>query len=311
MYKEKRRENGKGRMRQAWREGRLTLKMPDVAAALDAIDRNPLDPRPAQLDGFAAGILSQHGEDGITYELLKRVGMATTNRVCVEIGAGHNGGNAGFLVAGLGYRGLFLDGDEELVEIGRRFFDGCDVTYLHSWISPDSVDDLLKRHGFVGDIDYLGIDLDSLDYWVWDAIRVASPKLVVIEYNQMFGAELAVTVPKIEGFRRAERTAEGRMRWPKGYYGASLRAIARLGAAKGYRLVGTAPQGSNAYLVRDDVASDTPAMSVTDAYRHPSKLNHLRLLETIERVTPATYFARAGVELVEIMEPETPHVSTS
>ncbi len=61
--------------------------------------------------GFAG--LSQHEEDGITVALFERIGMDT--RRFVEIGAGVNGGNSGFLAKECGWTGLMLEIEPERV----------------------------------------------------------------------------------------------------------------------------------------------------------------------------------------------------
>ena len=99
----------------------------------------------------------------------------------------------------------------------------------------------------------LKVLIDSCNYWVWEALTVASPRVVVVEYNADFGTERAVTVPYSPAF---DREACG----DKRYYGASLPALVHLGARKGYRLVLVEPTGVNAFFVRNDVGRELPAV---------------------------------------------------
>jgi hypothetical protein len=46
-----------------------------------------------------------------------------------------------------------------------------------------------------GDIDLLSIDLDGMDFWMWRALSDITPRVVVIEYNNRFPAEISATVP--------------------------------------------------------------------------------------------------------------------
>ncbi len=268
--------------------------MPDVRSALAAIDASPRPPG-SPLEAYQAHILSQHEEDGLTYELLKRAGMTT--RRCVEIGCGHNGGNAGFMVAGLGFTGLFLDGDPELVGMGRQLFRDLLVTIEPAWITRETVNDLLRQHGMTGEIDYLGIDLDGVDYWIWDAITVVSPRLVIVEYNPAFGLELAVTIPYRPDFSRHRMAALGTR--AEYYHGVSLAALARLAKRKGYRLVATAPASQNAYFLRNDVALGTPAITASTGWRVPTKLKHRLALARVGN-DPLRYFAEQGAPLVDV-----------
>ncbi len=74
--------------------------------------------------------------------------------------------------------------------------------------------------------------------------------MVIVEYNPLFGTERAVTIPYDPQFNR--RTFDV----PRAaYYGASLQALAKLGARKGYRLALLEPRGVNAFFVREDLAA--------------------------------------------------------
>jgi len=114
-------------------------------------------------------------------------------------------------------------------------------------VTRENIDTLLADQGLSGDIGLLSIDIDGVDYWVWEAITAVSPAIVVIEYNARFGAERAVSVPYDAGFVRSK--AHHSMI----YYGASLRALCLLGKRKGYALVGCNSAGNNAFFVRRDL----------------------------------------------------------
>ena len=46
-----------------------------------------------------------------------------------------------------------------------------------------------------GPIGILSIDIDGNDYWVWQRIEAVEPVIVIAEYNSVFGARQAITVP--------------------------------------------------------------------------------------------------------------------
>ena len=50
----------------------------------------------------------------------------------------------------------------------------------------------------------LSIDIDGNDYWVWEAINVVTPAIVIVEYNHRFGPERAVTIPYRSNFQRTK-----------------------------------------------------------------------------------------------------------
>ena len=157
--------------------------------------------------------------------------------------------NTRFLLVNDGWSGLVMDASEENIKRIRR----DPLSWQHNlkaqgaFVTRENIDGLLTNQGLAGDIGLLSIDIDGNDYWVWDAITVVSPAIVVIEYNARFGPQRAVTVPYDPRFERAK--AHPSMI----YYGASLRALWLLGKRKGYALVGCNAAGNNAFFVRKDL----------------------------------------------------------
>ena len=121
---------------------------------------------------------------------------------------------------------------------------------------PQTLNRVVKRFIPSGEVDFLSIDIDSLDYWVFKAIRLRA-RVVVLEYNALFGPERAVTVPNAPLPDDA----------PKGYSGASLVALTKAARRKGYRLVLCEDAGVNAFFVRDDLAPEIPTLSPSRAFR--------------------------------------------
>ena len=109
----------------------------------------------------------------------------------------------------------------------------------------------------------LSIDIDGNDYWVWRAIEVVSPRIVVCEFNGIFGSKAKVSVPYDPAFER------GRAHYSFLLAGASLSALAHLGVQKGYRLVGINSAGNNAFFVRQDVAGSLPTQDPESVYLPP------------------------------------------
>jgi hypothetical protein len=54
-------------------------------------------------------------------------------------------------------------------------------------ITRENVNQLLTKAPVPPEIDFMSIDIDGNDYWVWDAISVTSPKVVIIETHLEFG----------------------------------------------------------------------------------------------------------------------------
>jgi len=220
-------------------------------------------PYPERLTASRFRLLSQNQEDGILWALFREIG--TTSKRFVEFGSGASGGNAAMLAGEFGWTGLLVEGDQGKVGYaGRRF---PRATAVCAWITPETVNTLLQEHGYAGEVDLLSVDIDGNDYWVWQAITVCSPRVVMLEYNSMFGPDRAVTVPYDPTFSRRDHRFC--------YYGASLGAMTRLSASKGYRLVAVEPTGVNAFFLRNDVAPEIPACDPARVYRMPDKYNEL------------------------------------
>ena len=121
---------------------------------------------------------------------------------------------------------------------------------VEAFVTRDNINALIVWQGIASEIGLLSIDLDGNDYWVWRAIDVVSPAIVVVEYNHRFGRDLAVTIPYDENFKRGGR-------YPVYYFGASLKALCLLGGRKGYAFVGCNSAGNNAFFVRKDLKPDS------------------------------------------------------
>jgi hypothetical protein len=247
---------------QVFRQLRLLQSGIDGLVRAAYVDASSL-PYPERLTASRFRLLSQNQEDGILWALFQQIGV--TSKRFVELGSGASGGNAAMLAGEFGWTGLLVEGDKGKVEYaGRRF---PRTTAVCAWITPESVNALLEQHGYTGEVDLLSVDIDGNDYWVWKAITVCTPRVVMLEYNSMFGPEKAVSVPYDPKFSRRDHRFC--------YYGASLSAMTRLSASKGYRLVAVEPTGVNAFFLRHDVAPEIPVCDPARVYRIPDKYNEL------------------------------------
>lgn len=203
-------------------------------------------PFPARLTSRRFRLLSQNEEDGITWALLGEAGAVT--RKFVDIGCGAKGGNSGFLALECGWHELMIDASSIRVEKAKRLFAvNRGVAVSEHTVTPENINGILASHGMTGEVDTLSLDIDSYDYYVWEALTACSPRIAILEYNALFGPERAVTLPRAASAGK-----------PKGYHGASLAALTKLSAKKGYRLILCEPSGVNAFFLRNDVAPHIP-----------------------------------------------------
>jgi len=210
-------------------------------------------------------VFSQWNEDGILQYLLQRVGIVS--RTFIEIGVyDYSESNTRFLVQKDNWRGLIVDSDAEALD--RFTNEGCrwktNVDVLCSFVTAENVNDLIRNTGFAGEIDVFSLDIDGVDYWVWKALDVISPRIVICEYNALLGPDAAVTVPYDPHFERSKK----HFSWT--YAGASLRALSVLAREKGYTLVTCNSGGNNAFFVRNDLLAGSDLKPDPILFRPPS-----------------------------------------
>lgn len=171
--------------------------------------------------------------------------------------------NSANLIINHGWHGLLVDGNEDLIEAGIKFYQKHPSTRtyppvsVHSWITRGNVNDLLVKNGFQGEIDLLSIDMDGVDYWIWEAINCVDHRVVVVEYQDIIGAERACTVPYSDSFNaHGHPTTQGM----PNFAAASLPAFVKLARSRGYRSVGCNRYGFNAFFVKNGRREKVPVV---------------------------------------------------
>ena len=245
------------------RLSRLARRVDRIEQALGRIEARQTA---ASLAGFPAShefrVYSQWGEDGILQALVREVPIA--RKVFVEFGVEtYVESNTRFLLVNDNWSGLVLDGSRDNIETIKRdpLYWQYNLKAVEAFITKDNINDLLRQNGVTGEIGLLSIDIDGNDYWVWERIDVVNPAIIVAEYNSLFGAERAVTVPYDPTFQRAKA------HYSHIYYGASLAALVHLANQRGYDFVGANTAGNNAFFVRRDLRPDSlPALTAKEGF---------------------------------------------
>lgn len=187
------------------------------------------------LDEYRSNVHSQNGEDGVLAEVFRRLGVELG--FFVEFGAwdGKHLSNA-YRLAELGWRGLYIEGDEErFAELQRTVaaFDGR-VAAQRAWVraeGDDSLDALLPRMQVPAEPELLSVDIDSDDWNVFRRLTLFRPLVVVLEINS--------GIPP--GIVQTHRGPE--------VQGSSFSAAVLLAERKGYSVV---CHTGNVVLVRND-----------------------------------------------------------
>lgn len=213
-------------------------------------------------------VYSQNDEDGLLLYIFSLIGF--TNKICVDMAfASPYGANTTNLICNWGFSGLLIEGSDVTESV--NFFTRHKDTFVYrpkiikAWITAENVNDLCKRNNIEGEIDLFSLDLDGVDYWVWKSLNVIRPRVIILEYMNIFPASKSVTVPYKSNFNRFDIHPD--------FFGASLGAFVKLGKKKGYRLIGCNKYGFNAFFLRKDIGkSFFPEISVKECLKHPQAI---------------------------------------
>lgn len=211
-------------------------------------------------------VFSQFEEDGKLLFLFSVIGMGS--KTFVDLGS-HDGvnSNCANLIIHFGWKGLFVDGDKKVIDRGQHFYKRYPdpwcykPKFLHTFITAENVNDIIKNQNITGEIELLSIDIDGNDYWIWKALEIIQPKVVIIESQVAFGNHNLI-VPydgKLSGNVKTDY-----------YSGASNTALCNLAKIKGYRLVGSNEYGNNLFFVKNGIAeNEIPEVTIESTLKHP------------------------------------------
>ncbi|AFW95340.1 hypothetical protein ANA_C12623 [Anabaena sp. 90] len=222
------------------------IKIQETLGRIESRQLQSLDKLELQDNEFQ--VFSQWGEDGIIQMLLRHIEIP--NKIFIEFGVeNYTESNTRFLLINDNWAGLVIDGSPENISYIKQdsIYWQRNLKAVQAFIDQDNINKIIAENGIKGEIGILSIDIDGNDYWVWQAIDVVAPAIVIIEYNSRFGKDKAVTIPYDPSFVRSEA------HYSMLYAGASLKALYNLGKAKGYSFVGCNSVGNNAFFVRQDL----------------------------------------------------------
>lgn len=225
-------------------------------------------------------VFSQNNEDGLLLYIFTLIGV--TNKLFVEIGANTDDSDIGLpennttnLVVYHGWNGLIVDADPTFVNQLIYFFAKCKNTKHYHWqdrkskqedesnyinpmikakfITAENINSYLLENKIPAEIDLLSIDIDGMDYHVWKALEVSSPRVVLIEFNQRINFSETYIPPKVLDTEKNRPYSPGEQSI---FNGCSLNALIRLGKEKNYRLIAVTSSGFNALFMRNDVGAE-------------------------------------------------------
>lgn len=212
--------------------------------------------------------------------------------------------NTRFLLKKRNFIGLVIDGSKENIDFIKRdeIYWRFDLCAKCEFVTRENIDGIIKNwldSAKISNIALLSIDIDGVDYFVWEAIKCVQPAIVVVEYNALLGSSKAKSVPYSTDFERFRADFSGL------YFGASITALVNLGVRKGFEFIGADSSGTNLFFVNSKLAHKVDFLQLHsfDEYcqRHHTrqsrdKKGYLNFMRGDERIK---YLANKGFVRVE------------
>jgi hypothetical protein len=219
---------------------RIAIALARGAATMNARKIDLTAPATWEFSGF-----SQNGEDGIVDVLRNRLG--SSNRYFLEIGAA-NGieNNTAWLALVEKYSGIMIEGNARSAARATRMVSSANlgVECRHLFVVPEMAAQIAAL-ALQQDLDVLSVDIDGCDYYVVRALLEAGmrPRILVVEYNSVFGPERSATIEYQERFDMSSAHPT------QLYYGVSIAGWRTYLEQQGYRFVTVERNGVNAFFV--------------------------------------------------------------
>ncbi|MCV3209594.1 hypothetical protein OHD62_17270 [Mesorhizobium sp. YC-39] len=183
---------------------------------------------------IAKGIGGQSDEGQILLRLAKETGAPKN---FIEFGFHPIQFNCAALMNS--FDGFLIDANREQVADARAVLPS-NIRIEERFLDLDNLDFIRKAFPKVG---VLSIDIDGNDYWFLEKLLNIEPSVISIEYNPSF-LDRSISVAYDPVFDRHQKHSTG---W---YHGASLAAMAKLCATKGYGLAAVSNGGVNAFFTK-------------------------------------------------------------
>ncbi len=160
-------------------------------------------------------VYSQYGEDGIIQYLIDVLQLS--NKQCCEIGmSGIVFSNTYNLVENYNWYGVYVEKNKEELDKVKL---GIHINLEVEKTGINSIDNILKKNTKLDkNFDILSIDIDGIDYYIWDGLSTYEPNVVIIEINPFLGYD-------VDYINRGS------------IFSSSFKSVVELGNRKGYTLV--------------------------------------------------------------------------
>jgi hypothetical protein len=195
-----------------------------------------------ELEKSEQKFFSQHGEDGVIQKILSKIPIK--HQYLIEFGAhdGFNMSNSRYLITAQNWNALLIEGDSRFyAKLKTLYAENKNVITQKIMLTVDNINQKFQDANVPADFDFLCIDVDGPDYYLWEALTQYTPSIVMVEYNSIIAPDKEYIIPadKINEFGG---TAEE---------GASLLSFYKLGKKKGYSAIYTELSGANLFFIHN------------------------------------------------------------
>ena len=224
---------------------------------------------------------SQTDEDGLTYEIIRR--LKIKKGTYAEFGVGDGLENNTLLLASLGWRGFWAGGEDLIF----KYKNTKNFNYTKNWITTDNILKITETNMNkmkIKELDVISLDLDGNDFHFCKELLSSNlhPKLFIVEYNPKF-------FPPIEFVMKYNRFHNWIL---DDNYGASLESFNQLFEGYEYKLICcNAHTGSNAFFVKreymnlfNDVPKDINNIFMEPNFDLACKYAHFNSSDVIENI---------------------------
>jgi len=257
----------------------LVKSVRDLIIAQQTVDLQKNHSNP--LNSFGKKCFSQTDEDGITLEIIKRLGIK--KGIFAELGCGNGTENNTLILASLGWKGFWI-GTENLA---FKYSNSKNFQFFNAWITKENATDYFSKGlGNLSEkkVDMLSLDLDGNDIYILEELlkKIVHPNIIIAEYNAKFPPPVLF---KIKYDPNHVWRADD-------YFGASLSEFVRVLDKFSYKLICcNSHTGANAFFIKKDfinlfkeVPDDITQIYTPPRYELYSKFGHPQSIKTIELI---------------------------
>ena len=126
--------------------------------------------------------------------------------------------------------------------IKSKYLNGK-INLINQFVTLENINELENR---VGPIDFLSIDIDGNDYYLWEKMNILRPSVVEIEYNSLLEKDNILT-------KYDKNFCKYKYHPKVQFVGSSLKKMNELAHKKNYGLIYCNSTGNNAYFMDKDV----------------------------------------------------------